>query len=50
MINKKLVALAAATMVVSTLFVGCGGNKAEEQSTEGSSKENTTVKTVEIPG
>ncbi|WP_297712973.1 FMN-binding protein [Clostridium sp.] len=50
MINKKLVALAAATMVVSTLFVGCGGNKAEEQSTEGSSQENTTVKTVEIPG
>lgn len=50
MINKKLVALAAATMVVSTLFVGCGENKTEEPSTEGTSKENTTVKTVEIPG
>ena len=50
MINKKLVALAAATMVVSTLFVGCGGSKTEDASTEGTSTENATVKTVEIPG
>lgn len=46
MINKKLVALAAATMVVSTLFVGCGGSKTEEAATEGTSTENATVKTV----
>lgn len=44
MINKKLFSLAAATMVVSSLFVGCGGNDDE------ASKKNTTVKTVEIPG
>ena len=50
MINKKLVALAAATMVVSTLFVGCGGSNTEESSTEGTSTGNNTVKTVEIPG
>lgn len=50
MINKKLVALAAATMVVSTLFVGCGGSKTEDAATEGTSTENATVKTVEIPG
>lgn len=50
MINKKLVALAASTMVVSALFVGCGESKADESSTEGTSKENSTVKTVEIPG
>lgn len=50
MINKKLVALAASTMVVSALFVGCGESKADEPSTEGTSKENSTVKTVEIPG
>ncbi|WP_195953309.1 FMN-binding protein [Clostridium saudiense] len=45
MINKKLVALAAATMVVSTLFVGCGEKKAEE-----SAEAFTGVKTAEIAG
>lgn len=45
MINKKLIALAAATMVVGTLFVGCGESKAEE-SAEGF----TGVKTAELAG
>ena len=45
MINKKLVALAAATMVVGTLFVGCGEKKAEE-----SSEGFTGVKIAEIAG
>ncbi|WP_195469594.1 FMN-binding protein [Clostridium sp. D43t1_170807_H7] len=45
MINKKLVALAAATMVVGTLFVGCGEKQAEE-----SSEGFTGVKIAEIAG
>lgn len=54
MINKKLVALAAATMVVSTLFVGCGEKKADETagntSTETSTEGFTGVKTAEVAG
>lgn len=43
MINKKIVSLVAATMVVGTLFVGCGEKK---ESVEGF----TGVKTAEIAG
>ncbi len=50
MINKKLVALAAATMVVSTLFVGCGENKADETAENTSTEAFTGVKTAEIAG
>ena len=45
MINKKLVSIVAATMLVGTLFVGCGEKKADE-----SAAGFTGVKTAEIAG
>lgn len=50
MLNKKLVALAAATIIGTSLFVGCGAKEEPKKETTATEQGFTGTKTGEIKG